>query len=116
MRMTNKYSTRSTPKTKQLTIHRRARSVSPRKTRSLTPRKKTTSASTPRKDGGVQQTPTVNNLSRDKAGVPMSDDDIGMEESKTQSSSTADTEDYVSAQGSSTSDSEPIHIETQDNT
>ena len=85
--------------------------MSPQKTRSITPRKKTTSASTPRRDGGVQQTQTVNNLSRDKVVVSTVDDEIGIEESKIQSSSAADTDEYLSEQGSSTSESEPVHIE-----
>ena len=62
MRLTNKFSMRLTPNTKLSTTNRRWRSVSPRKTRSLTPRKKSTS--TPPKDGGVQKTPTVNNLTK----------------------------------------------------
>ena len=90
--------------------------MSPLKPRSITPRKKTTSLSTPQRDGGVHQAPTVNNLSRNKVIVSTADDDICMEESKTYSSSASDTYEYLSAQDSSTSESEPVHIETQDST
>ena len=55
-----------------------------------------TSLMTPRRDGGAHKTPTVNNLSRDKVVVSTATDDISMEDSKTQSNSTADTDEFLS--------------------
>ena len=86
--------------------------MSPRKNRSITPRKKTTSSRTPQKDGGMNQTPTVNNLSKDKVETSKDDVVAGTENVKTQTSSeTAD--EFLSAQGSTTSESA---VELQDST
>ena len=116
MKITNKFSTKPTLKLKQLTMHRRSRSMSPRKPRSITPRKKTTTSMTPRKDGGVTQTPTVNNLSKQKVVESKVAVEGGVDETKTHVSSATDTDEFMSAQGSTTSESEPITLETQDST
>ena len=42
--------------------------------------------------------------------------DEGMDDSKTQTSSNTDTDEFLSAQGSTTSESEPVTLETQDST
>ena len=60
---------------------------------------------TPQRDGGIHKTPKLNKLSRDKVIVSKAADDIVMEDSRTQSSSIADTDEFFSTQGSSTSES-----------
>ena len=71
---------------------------------------------TPRKDGGVNQTPTVNNLSKQKVVESKVAVEGGVDDTKTQVSSATDTDEFMSAQGSTTSESEPITLETQDST
>ena len=71
---------------------------------------------TPRKDGGINQTPTVNNLSKQKVVESKVAVEGGVDETKTHVSSATDTDEFMSAQGSTTSESEPITLETQDST
>ena len=111
MLIKNKHSTRSTSKMKQLTMHRRSRSMTPRKLRSIPPRTKTTSMTTPRKVGGVYQTPTVKNLSRDRMIQSKAAENISMEDTKTPTSSATDTDEFLSVQGSSISNSESVLFE-----